>query len=94
MRRVASVVGHVFVRRTTAAPARPPAYAPQMTVEMLHCHHCGDAIGVYEPLIAVVEGQPLETSRAANGHPDTLAATCYHRDCFMRAEAQALSLPA
>lgn len=82
------------MRRTTRAPARPPAYAPKMTVEMLHCHHCGETIGVYEPLIAVVQGQPLETSRAANGHPDMMAAPCYHRDCFIRTEAQDLPLPA
>jgi hypothetical protein len=64
-----------------------------MTVEMLHCHHCGEAIGVYEPLIAVVQGQPLETSRAAHGHSDISTAPCYHRDCFMRGASSLRSFP-
>ncbi|MHB8241981.1 MAG: hypothetical protein ACYDHN_08320 [Solirubrobacteraceae bacterium] len=50
--------------------------------EMLHCHHCDETIGVYEPLITLVEGQARETSRAAIEHPDELAAPCYHRSCF------------
>ncbi len=80
------------MRLATNDPTRAPAYAPDMTVEMLHCHHCGDAIGVYEPLIALLDGrQVLETSRAAQAGVDVLTAPCYHRACFMRAEAQDLS---
>jgi hypothetical protein len=34
------------------------------------CRHCGEPIGVYEPLIALVEGRAHETSRAAGHRSD------------------------
>jgi hypothetical protein len=51
--------------------------------EMLHCHHCGELIGVYEPLITFDLGKACETSRAAGGS-STLGpeAHLYHRVCF------------
>jgi len=50
--------------------------------EPLRCAHCGDVIGVYEPLVALDDGRARETSLAAeaahaNGHGD-----CYHRACY------------
>jgi hypothetical protein len=33
--------------------------------EMLRCHHCGDLIGVYEPLVMLHDDRVHETSRAA-----------------------------
>ena len=36
--------------------------------ELLCCHRCGEPIGVYEPLITLVEGSAHETSRAAEPH--------------------------
>ncbi len=51
------------------------------------CHRCGDLIGVYEPMILLVDGRARETSRAAE--PD--AATQgdhYHGSCYaQRVEA-------
>jgi len=46
------------------------------------CAHCGDVIGVYEPLIMIVEDVPVATSRAAVGVRMPLAESYYHRDCF------------
>ena len=51
----------------------------------IHCPHCGDVIGVYEPLIVIVEGEAVQTSRAATQGELTLAGPYYHASCFMRA---------
>ncbi len=48
--------------------------------DRLRCRRCGDVIGVYEPLIAFVEGRPLETSHLAE--PQAGALECYHRSCY------------
>lgn len=48
--------------------------------DRLRCRRCGDVIGVYEPLIVFVEGQPRETSRLAE--PQAGALECYHRACY------------
>lgn len=48
------------------------------------CRHCGDRIGVYEPLVALTDGQARETSRAADPQAAAGAALCYHRECFER----------
>ena len=52
----------------------------------VRCHHCGDVIGVYEPLVTLADGHPRETSRALElvtpeHHVD---GACYHRACFER----------
>ncbi len=51
--------------------------------DALRCHHCGDVIGVYEPLITLVGGRTHETSRARE--TDGLSGDCYHRACFATA---------
>ena len=55
------------------------------------CHHCGDVIGVYEPLITLVDGRAHETSRALE--PDTagLVGDCYHRACIATRETESSS---
>jgi hypothetical protein len=58
-------------------------------VNELLCSHCGDAIGVYEPLVAVVDGRPLETSRAAEPRAGEAAVPCFHRGCYEQAHAEA-----
>ncbi|MGA2453441.1 MAG: hypothetical protein ABSG93_07975 [Solirubrobacteraceae bacterium] len=50
--------------------------------ERLHCAHCGDVIGVYEPLVALTAGQARETSLAAEALPADNRADCYHRACY------------
>lgn len=54
------------------------------------CDHCGDVIGVYEPLVHVVGGNAWMTSRAAQpalsaGSPGTI----YHVVCHALAAAGA-----
>jgi len=46
------------------------------------CSHCGDIIGVYEPLIMVAEFGQHETSVTAE--PDLFPTNddCYHRNCY------------
>ncbi len=50
--------------------------------EPLRCVHCGDVIGVYEPLIALAGGRARETSLAAEAAPADCTADCYHRACY------------
>jgi len=45
------------------------------------CKHCGDVIGVYEPMIVVIEGQTRETSRAAEPGLGDVLGDCYHGAC-------------
>jgi Ni,Fe-hydrogenase III small subunit len=50
------------------------------------CAHCGETIGVYEPLITVSAHGARETSLAAKPKVTRDAAT-FHRDCFQRSHA-------
>jgi len=50
----------------------------------LRCSHCGDRIGVYEPLVAIDDGRARETSRAAEPEMTHTSDLCYHRTCFDR----------
>jgi hypothetical protein len=50
--------------------------------EPLHCAHCGDVIGVYEPLIALARDRARETSVAAEAVPADSNADYYHRVCY------------
>jgi hypothetical protein len=49
--------------------------------EPLRCVHCGDVIGVYEPLVALAGGRARETSVAAEAMPVDGDADYYHRAC-------------
>lgn len=56
----------------------------------VRCDHCADVIGVYEPMVAVFEGEARETSRAAEPAIGAQAAERYHRSCYLeRFEADA-----
>ena len=50
----------------------------------MHCQHCGDRIGVYEPLIVLLDGRARETSRAAEPGLAILEGESYHRGCWER----------
>ena len=50
--------------------------------ESLRCRHCGEVIGVYEPLVTFVEGRAWETSRLAEPLVGTLDGRYFHRSCF------------
>lgn len=71
--------------RTDAARARAcqrsPAVQPYTSEPPIVCERCGDVIGIYEPTI-VVDGEPRETSRAAEPELARLPGERYHRDCF------------
>jgi hypothetical protein len=46
------------------------------------CSHCGDIIGVYEPLIMMAESGQHETSVAAELHLFPTNDDCYHHSCY------------
>ncbi len=46
------------------------------------CQHCGEIIGVYEPLVLVREGTPYTTSIAAEAHLFPTVEACYQRACY------------
>lgn len=46
------------------------------------CGVCSDVLGVYEPIVCVLDGSARHTSRAAeplSGHPGE---RCYHLGCY------------
>jgi hypothetical protein len=51
-------------------------------MQELRCSHCGQAIGVYEPLMALADGGPRETSRAAEPQALGPGEQCWHRGCY------------
>jgi hypothetical protein len=61
--------------------------------EMLRCHHCGDLIGVYEPLVMLHDDRVHETSRAAERLLSSIpGAVCFHRACYeLRGEEHTLT---
>jgi hypothetical protein len=47
------------------------------------CRHCGEPMGVYEPVVHVVQGRPIKTSRAAEPTLSTdPSAVIYHFLCY------------
>jgi len=49
----------------------------------LTCQHCADVIGVYEPVVVVIDGVVRETSRAAEPATNPVVRECYHRACYL-----------
>ena len=48
----------------------------------LHCEHCGEPIGVYEPVV-VFDGLNAHLTSRGEAGPDTLAGhSCFHAECF------------
>jgi hypothetical protein len=52
--------------------------------EASHCCHCGEVIGVYEPLVTLVDGRAHETSRILEPGATERVGDCYHRACYER----------
>ncbi len=50
--------------------------------EILRCEHCGDVIGVYEPIVVRAGELVRETSRAAEPGLPLAHAEHYHRECY------------
>ena len=55
-----------------------------MSGKQLLCHECNEVIGVYEPLIMMLDGQIVETSRAGMDCTHSQHTASYHRSCFAR----------
>ncbi len=51
------------------------------------CRHCREVIGVYEPMVIVLDGEALLTSRAATDATIPHDAHRYHETCFALIEA-------
>lgn len=53
------------------------------------CAWCGDVVGVYEPMVFVIDDEPLHSSLAARPDLAVTGATRYHRDCYETPELAA-----
>lgn len=49
--------------------------------EVVRCQHCGEVIGVYEPMVVVVDGAPVIGSRATI-EVDVSGLPHFHGECF------------
>lgn len=59
------------------------------------CASCGGVIGVYEPLVHVVDGVAYTTSRAADPQiARTHIGACYHVPCREKGAAEAVTAAA
>jgi len=59
--------------------------------QKLRCAHCGDVIGTYESIVALVDGEAHETSKAvvtAGGRRPPSA--CYHAGCYASLDERAV----
>jgi len=54
----------------------------------VRCQHCGDVIGIYEPLVLLSESGRRETSLAAEPELSGAPSPAYHRACSMHAGEQ------
>lgn len=62
----------------------------------MRCGHCGDAIGVYEPLVLLADHQARTTSAAAEPHIAEEPGKLFHRSCYSKSQPEAVAhvLPA
>ena len=58
------------------------------SAERYRCAQCGDVIGVYEPMVVIVDGEALQSSRAAPGDTPVSDGPRYHGACFARLGAR------
>jgi hypothetical protein len=70
--------GTLPAARTDPTPGRRPV----TPANALTCAHCGDVIGVYEPLVLTGDGEVRETSLAAERDVALARAAHYHRACY------------
>jgi hypothetical protein len=62
--------------------------------ELLRCSACGDALGVYEPLVAINRGAGRITSLAREPDAPSGAEALVHRSCAVEGRAAAAGLSA
>jgi hypothetical protein len=53
-----------------------------MFYDVLRCAHCGEAIGVYEPLVVVTDVLSRESSIASDPAVRDIHGEHYHRGCY------------
>lgn len=58
------------------------------------CSACGDALGVYEPLVAIDRGSARITSLAREPEAESVASALVHRSCAVEGRAAAAGLSA
>lgn len=54
----------------------------------LHCRHCGEVIGAYEPMVVERHGGPHETSLAADPALYETECPCFHHACYLAAHGE------
>ncbi len=54
-----------------------------MKSSRITCDHCAEVIGVYEPAVVVTDGEPRETSRAAEPTIGSVPGERYHQACYV-----------
>ncbi|HXR28478.1 MAG TPA: hypothetical protein VN772_02785 [Solirubrobacteraceae bacterium] len=74
-------------KATYVWPVEVPRFGGLMD-EIPRCRRCGEIIGVYEPLVTLVEGRPWETSRLADPLAAALDGGAYHRACYEQAHGE------
>jgi hypothetical protein len=53
------------------------------------CALCDDVIGVYEPLVHVIDGAARRTSLTADPQACSSGGRCYHLECYERLAGEA-----
>jgi hypothetical protein len=55
---------------------------------VLRCESCGELIGVYEPLVRVLDGRAHESSRLLEPQLTGRNGECFHRACYERRDGE------
>lgn len=58
---------------------------------VLRCESCGEVIGVYEPMVRVLDGRAREGSRLVEAHLTREGGECFHRACYERTDGEETS---
>ena len=54
-------------------------------IPRLHCRHCDDLIGTYEPMVVQTASGPRHTALAAEPGLMQTELPCFHRACYAHA---------
>jgi hypothetical protein len=61
-----------------------PIREPPPASQLLRCNQCGEVIGVYEPLVRLLDGRAHASSRALEPASSDRGGEHYHRACYER----------
>jgi hypothetical protein len=62
-------------------------------IGVLRCRHCGEVIGVYEPLIVLIDGAARQSSLAAEPESHLAPGEHYHAACYPQRDTEASAAP-